>query len=243
MSDTSLPDVDNIGHEHPDITGGWLRPAVFGAMDGLVSNFALIMGVAGGTAASVASGGSTQPIVLAGLAGLVAGAFSMAAGEYTSVKSQMEFALDQIEVERGEIERNADAEEAELAAMFVGQGVEEATAREVADQVHRDPEAAIKLHTLLEMGIDTDDLASPMLAAISSFFAFGVGAIIPLLPYLLGVVSPVIPIVVSLVGLFLFGALVTRITSVPWWFGGTRQLLLGSLAAGVTYLVGMWIGG
>src|SRR6185312_11266641 len=105
-----LPDPDEIEHEHPDVTGGWLRPAVFGAMDGLVSNFALMMGVVGG------SNTDTKPIILAGLAGLAAGAFSMAAGEYTSVASQSEFALAQVDVERSEIAANAEAETAELAA-------------------------------------------------------------------------------------------------------------------------------
>ena len=108
--DEPLPDPGTIDHEHPDVTGGWLRPAVFGAMDGLVSNFALIMGVTGGS-------DDTKPVLIAGLAGMAAGAFSMAAGEYTSVASQSEFALAQIEIERREIQRNVAAEEAELASM------------------------------------------------------------------------------------------------------------------------------
>ncbi len=174
-----------IDHEHPDVTGGWLRPAVFGAMDGLVSNFALIMGVVGGSTAD-----DTKPIVLAGLAGLAAGSFSMAAGEYTSVASQSEFALAQVEIEREEILENKRGETAELAAMFVEKGVDEETAREMAAQIHQDPEQAVRVHAREEFGVDVDDLASPMLAAVSSFFAFALGAIIPLLPYLLGVESP-----------------------------------------------------
>ena len=151
---SELPDVRSISHEHPDVTGGWLRPAVFGAMDGLVSNFALVMGVTGGS-------DDTKPVLLAGLAGLAAGAFSMAAGEYTSVASQSEFALAQIEIERREIERNGPAEQAELAAMYVDKGVEEDTARDAAAQIHRDVDNAVEVHAREEFGVDADDLASP----------------------------------------------------------------------------------
>jgi VIT1/CCC1 family predicted Fe2+/Mn2+ transporter len=232
-----LPDAAQIGHEHPDVTGGWLRPAVFGAMDGLVSNFALMMGVVGGSQAS-----DTQPVVLAGLAGLAAGAFSMAAGEYTSVASQSEFALRQVDVERHEILTNERAEEAELAAMFVEKGIDEDTAREMAREVHEDPENAVKVHAREEFGVDTDDLASPMLAAVSSFFSFALGAVIPLLSYLVGIESAWPAIVLSLIGLFVCGAVVTRVTSRTWWFGGTRQLVLGGAAAALTYLVGEAVG-
>lgn len=241
MADTTseepLPDAQTIQHEHPDVTGGWLRPAVFGAMDGLVSNFALMMGVVGGSAAS-----DTKPVVLAGLAGLAAGAFSMAAGEYTSVASQREFALKQVDIERHEILTNEKAEEAELAAMFMQKGIDEDTAREMAREVHEDPENAVKVHAREEFGVDTDDLASPMLAAGSSFVSFAIGAVIPLLSYLVGIESAWPAIVLSLIGLFGCGAVVTRVTARSWWFGGTRQLLLGGAAAGLTYLVGEAVG-
>lgn len=232
-----LPDAEQVDHEHPDVTGGWLRPAVFGAMDGLVSNFALMMGVVGGSQAS-----DTKPVVLAGLAGLAAGAFSMAAGEYTSVASQREFAIAQVDIERDEILHNERAEEAELAGMFVAKGVDEDTAREMAREVHLDPENAVKVHAREEFGVDPDDLASPMLAAVSSLFAFALGAIIPLMSYLVGVESAWPAIVLSLVGLFTCGAVVTRVTARSWWFGGVRQLVLGGAAAGLTYLVGEAVG-
>ena len=233
--ETPLPDSGVIEHEHPDVTGGWLRPAVFGAMDGLVSNFALVMGVTGGS-------DGTKPVLLAGLAGLAAGAFSMAAGEYTSVASQSEFALAQIEIERREIERNGPAEQAELAAMYVDKGVEEDTAREVAAQIHRDVDNAVDVHAREEFGVDANDLASPRLAAVSSFFAFALGALVPLLPLLVGI-EAVWPIVaLSLVGLFACGALVTQLTSRSWWFGGVRQLVLGGVAAGLTYVIGDLVG-
>jgi VIT1/CCC1 family predicted Fe2+/Mn2+ transporter len=231
-----LPDPEHVDHEHPDVTGGWLRPAVFGAMDGLVSNFALIMGVVGGTS-------DNDAVVLAGLAGLAAGAFSMAAGEYTSVASQSEFALAQVDIERDEILHNETAEEAELAVMFTEKGVDEKVAREMAAQIHRNPENAVKVHAREELGVDVDDLASPMLAAVSSFFSFAVGALIPVLPYVLGIEAPWTAIVLSLVALFACGAIVTRITARSWWFGGFRQLLLGGAAAGITYLVGDAVGG
>ena len=227
--------TESINHEHPDVTGGWLRPAVFGAMDGLVSNFALVMGVTGGS-------DDTKPVLLAGLAGLAAGAFSMAAGEYTSVASQSEFALAQIETERREIEKNGPAEQAELAAMYVDKGVEESTARDAAAQIHRDVDNAVEVHAREEFGVDPHDLASPRLAAASSFLAFALGALVPLLPLLIGV-EAVWPIVVlSLIGLFACGALVTNLTSRSWWYGGVRQLVLGGAAAGLTYLIGDLVG-
>jgi len=226
-----------IGHEHPDVTGGWLRPAVFGAMDGLVSNFALIAGVVGGTAA-----GSSGPVVLAGLAGLAAGAFSMAAGEYTSVASQSEFARRQVQVERREILSNAAAEQAELAAMYARKGIDAPVAREMAAQVHRDVDNAVRVHAREEFGVDPDDLASPVVAAVSSFWSFALGAFVPVLPYLLGATALWPAVLLSLLGLFGCGAVVTRVTDRPWWYGGLRQLLLGGAAAALTYGVGSAVG-
>src|SRR5690242_16382646 len=127
-----LPDAPEIAHEHPDVTGGWLRPAVFGAMDGLVSNVALIAGVAGGTQHA----GGSSAVVLAGVAGLVGGAFSMATGEYISVASQSEAAAREIDKERREIIRNPAGETAELAEMYVEKGLDPKLANEVARQIH-----------------------------------------------------------------------------------------------------------
>jgi VIT1/CCC1 family predicted Fe2+/Mn2+ transporter len=230
-----LPEPSTIEHEHPDVTGGWLRPAVFGAMDGLVSNFALVMGVTGGS-------DGTKPVLLAGLAGLAAGACSMAAGEYTSVASQSEFALAQVEVERREIERNGPAEQAELAAMFVDKGVEVSTARDVAAQIHRDVDRAVAVHSREEFGVDPYDLASPRLAAASSFVMFATGAVVPLLPLFVGIESVWVIVVLSLLGLFACGAVVTHLTSRSWWFGGIRQLILGGAAGGLTYVIGDLVG-
>jgi VIT1/CCC1 family predicted Fe2+/Mn2+ transporter len=227
-----------IGHEHPDVTGGWLRPAAFGAMDGLVSNLALVAGVAGGTRAA----GDSNAVVLAGLAGLVAGAFSMAVGEYTSVASQSEAAAWEIEKERREIAENPDAETRELAGMYVDKGVDPALAREVARQIHRDLDNAVVVHAREELGVDPGELASPVLAAASSFVAFAAGALAPVLPYLLGAGSLLPGLVVTLVALFVCGAVVTQVTTRSWFYGGARQMLLGGAAAGLTYLVGAAVG-
>ncbi|MEU8799690.1 VIT1/CCC1 transporter family protein [Spirillospora sp. NPDC048819] len=222
-------------HRHRDVTGGWLRPAVFGAMDGLVSNFALIAGVAGGQA-------SQKVVLLAGLAGLAAGAFSMAAGEYISVASQSELAEAEIEVERLELARHPVAEERELAEVFRSRGVDAETAAEVARQLSRDPDEALEVHTREELGVTPGDLPSPTLAAGSSFLSFGVGAILPVVPYLLGASSLWPAAIIAALGLFGAGALVARITTRPWWFGGARQLLFGAAAAAITYGVGALIG-
>jgi VIT1/CCC1 family predicted Fe2+/Mn2+ transporter len=228
-----------IHHQHRDVTGGWLRPAVFGAMDGLVSNFALVAGFAGGSA-------SSSVIVLAGLAGLAAGAFSMAAGEYTSVASQSELARAEIEVERRELARRPRSEQAELAQVYMARGLDPALAREVARQLHRDPEQALRVHAREELGVDLLTLPSPLLAAGSSFGSFAVGAIVPVLPYLFGASTLLPSLVVSLLALFACGVLVSAVTTRPWWYSGLRQLLLGAAAAGLTYgfgsLVGMGLG-
>lgn len=227
-----------IGHEHSDVTGGWLRPAVFGAMDGLVSNLALIAGVAGGTRDS----GSSSAVVLAGLAGLAAGAFSMAAGEYTSVASQSESAEAEIAKERREILANPEAETRELAAMYVERGIDAELAHEVARQIHQDVDKAVAVHAREEFGVDIEDLPSALLAAGSSFLAFAVGAFIPVLPYLVGAASLLPGLVITLIALFVAGAVVTQMTSRPWWYGGLRQMVLGGVAAALTYGFGALVG-
>lgn len=220
-----------IHHEHRDVAGGWLRPTVFGMMDGLVSNFALIAGVAGGTS-------STSQVSLAGMAGLVGGAFSMAVGEYISVQSQNESAHAEIETERYELKHNAAAELAELAQMYVARGVEPALAKQVAEQLSRDPEQALLIHAQEELGVDPFQLPSPWIAAYSSLLSFSVGAFIPLLPYLLGAKSVLISAVLALVALFVAGVLTSRFTARGWAYSGTRQLMLGAVAAAITYGVG-----
>ncbi|MCX4630412.1 VIT1/CCC1 transporter family protein [Streptomyces sp. NBC_01443] len=223
-------------HTHRDVNGGWLRPAVFGAMDGLVSNLALMTGVAGGAVAP-------QTVVITGLAGLAAGAFSMAAGEYTSVASQRELVLAELDIERQQLLGHPIDEMEELAELYVSRGVEPALAREVAMQLSRDPDQALEIHAREELGIDPDDLPSPTVAAVSSFGSFALGALLPVLPYLLGATSLRPAVLLALAGLFACGAVVSRVTARTWWYSGLRQLLLGGAAAGVTYVLGTWIGG
>lgn len=238
MSAPEVPELPEVEHDHPDVTGGWLRPAVFGAMDGLVSNAALIAGVAGGTRGAA----DTSAVVLAGLAGLAAGAFSMAAGEYASVASQSEAAEREINKERWEIEVHPAAEVAELAELFVAKGLDPELAGRVARRIHADPENALAVHVREELGVDPDDLASPGVAAGSSFVAFALGALVPVLPYLFGAQSLVLSIVLTLVALFGCGAVVSNVTSRTWWYGGGRQVLLGGAAFAATYFVGAAVG-
>ncbi|WP_030808382.1 MULTISPECIES: VIT1/CCC1 transporter family protein [unclassified Streptomyces] len=222
-------------HTHRDVNGGWLRPAVFGAMDGLVSNLALMTGVAGGAL-------SQQTIIITGLAGLAAGAFSMAAGEYTSVASQRELVQAELDIERAELRKHPKDEQDELAALYESRGVEPELARKVAEQLSRDPEQALEIHAREELGIDPSDLPSPAVAAISSFGSFALGALLPVLPYLLGASAIWPAVLLALVGLFACGAVVARVTARSWWFSGLRQLALGGAAAGVTYLLGALFG-
>jgi VIT1/CCC1 family predicted Fe2+/Mn2+ transporter len=226
-----------VSHEHPDVTGGWLRPAVFGASDGLVSNVALIAGVAGGT-----QGDSSTAVILAGLAGLAAGAFSMAVGEYTSVASQSEAAAHEVEKERREIIANPDGEILELAQMYVGKGLDAALAEEVARQIHHDVDNAVAVHAREELGVDPEDLASPMLAAVSSFIAFALGALVPLIPYFFGASTLWPGLAITLIALFGAGAVVTQVTTRSWVYGGVRQTLLGAAAAAITYGIGSAVG-
>jgi len=224
-----------IHHAHRDVTGGWLRPAVFGVMDGLVSNFALVAGVAGG-------GASHTTVALAGFAGLVAGAFSMATGEYTSVASQTELTRAEIAVEKAEISKRPYAEMTELAQLYEARGLDRDLAVRVAEQLSRDPEQVWRVHAREELGVDPDDLPSPWVAAGSSFLSFTLGALLPLLPYLLGATSLLVSAVLSAVALFVVGAATARFTRRSWVFSGTRQLILGGAAAAVTFGIGAAVG-
>jgi VIT1/CCC1 family predicted Fe2+/Mn2+ transporter len=224
-----------LHHSHRDVTGGWLRPATFGVMDGLVSNFALVAGVVGG-------GATGKVVIMTGLAGLVAGACSMASGEFTSVSSQTELMQAEIETERRELQVNPEDELRELTMMYEAKGLRPELAAEVAKELTADPDVALEVHVREELGVDPNDLPSPWLAAGSSFAAFAVGAVIPLLPFLLGVISVWPALLLSVVGLVVTGGIVAKITARPFWYGGGRQLLLGGLSAGVTFLIGLAVG-
>lgn len=234
-ADTEPAGTGEVGHTHADVSGGWLRPAVFGAMDGLVTNIALVAGVGGAHAPG-------RVIVLSGMAGLVAGAFSMALGEYTSVGTQNQAVRAEEAVERAEMERNPAAEQAELVEMYRQMGLSRPTAERVAEEIHANPEVAIRVHLTQELGIDPNEQPSPVVAAVSSFLCFAVGAVIPLLPFLFGFQSLWLGLTIGGVGLFVAGAAVARFTQLPWWLNGLRQLLFGAIAAGATFGIGSLIG-
>ena len=231
------------GHQHKDVSGGWLRPAVFGAMDGLVTNVSLIAGVGAGVNAS---GGSAHLIVLTGLAGLAAGAFSMATGEYVSVSSQNELVEAEVRKERYELEHNPDSERRELADTFRRQGVEPELADKVAAQISAHPDQALDVHVREELGVDHRELPSPYTAAAASLVTFAVGAVIPLLPYLFRVQNLALALGLALglaaVAAFVGGGLVARLTDRPFFRGALRQLVLGAAAAGITFAIGSAVG-
>ncbi len=232
---TGAPAAEAHGHSHADVSGGWLRAAVFGAMDGLVTNTALVAGVGGG-------GAAPRAIVLTGVAGLVAGAISMALGEYTSVRTQNEQLDLEVEKERRELERNPRGELAELVQMLQVRGVDAGLAQQVAVQLHRDPDTALRLHVVAELGLNPEDKPSPVTAAVSSFLTFSLGALLPLLPYLFGVSLLWVALLCGGIGLVAAGALSSRFTPRPWWYAGLRQLVFGAIAAGGTYAIGAAIG-
>src|SRR3954449_42480 len=213
VAETETPEIH---HSHRDVTGGWLRPATFGVMDGLVSNFALVAGVVGG-------GATGKVVLVTGLAGLVAGACSMASGEFTSVSSQTELMQAEIAVEKRELEIHPEEEERELAMMYEAKGLRPELAAEVARELTSNPAVALDVHVREELGVVPGDLPSPWVAAGSSFAAFAVGAAVPVLPYAVGADRLVPSLIATTAALFGCGALVSRVTARSWWYSGTRQ--------------------
>ncbi|HEY3732980.1 MAG TPA: VIT1/CCC1 transporter family protein [Streptosporangiaceae bacterium] len=231
----SRPEAHGHGHHHRDVAGGWLRPAVFGAMDGLVTNVSLISGVGGG-------GASAHFVILTGLAGLAAGASSMAAGEYVSVSSQNELVGSEVRKEKLELENNPVAEQRELAATFRAVGVDAALARQVAAQISANPKHALSVHVREELGVDPQDLPSPVTAAGASLVAFSVGALIPLIPYLAGASYLWLALACAALAAIVGGGAVARLTGRPFIRGAARQLILGAVAAALTYGIGHLVG-
>jgi VIT1/CCC1 family predicted Fe2+/Mn2+ transporter/rubrerythrin len=222
---------------HRASRSGTLRAVIFGVSDGLVSNLSLVMGVAGAT-------GEGRFILLAGIAGLLAGAFSMAAGEYISMQSQRELYERQIELERAELAAMPEEEEAELAAVYRSKGFPADEAKRIAHRIFSDPDTALDTLVREELGLDPDELGSPWGAAGGSFSAFAVGAAIPVLPYMLasGNVAFGFSVGLSLAALFAVGAGVSLLTGRGMLFSGARQVAIGAAAAAVTNLVGRFIG-
>ncbi|WP_127950855.1 VIT1/CCC1 transporter family protein [Rhodococcus xishaensis] len=222
-------------HTHSDVSGGWLRAAVFGAMDGLVTNTSLIAGVGG-------AGVEAHTVVLSGVAGLVAGAFSMALGEYTSVRTSNEQIDAEVRVEHLSLHKYPEAEESELVETFTAMGMSKPTATAAAAEVHADTERAVDIHITHELGVNPNEKPSPVVAAGSSFLMFSIGAVLPLIPYLLGFESLVAGLAVGGVGLLLAGTLAAHFTAQSRIRSAGRQLLFGMIAVGATYLVGVLIG-
>ncbi|AXE54834.1 VIT1/CCC1 transporter family protein [Aurantimicrobium sp. MWH-Uga1] len=237
MISTPLKGADphEYDHSHPDLSGGWLRASVFGAMDGLVSNIALIAGIG-------AAGASPQTVVLTGAAGLVAGAFSMALGEYASVKTSNEQVDSELEIERQAHARNPQGEENELVLNFIEMGMTEKTAQFAASEVHQNSEQAARIHITQELGVDPDSKPSPWIAAMSSFAMFAAGAFIPLIPYALGFELLWLGLATGGVGLLVAGGIAARFTRKSWWKSALRQLFFGAIAVTATYLVGSLLG-
>ncbi|OJW75427.1 VIT1/CCC1 transporter family protein [Thiobacillus sp. 65-1402] len=228
---------DDIGKRHQNGgAGNVLRAGVFGVNDGLVSNAALIYGVAGA---------APEPavIVLTGVAGLLAGAFSMAAGEYISVRSQREMFEYQIGLERDELEKYPREEAAELALIYAAKGMPADEARRLADTLMQDPERALDTLAREELGLNPDELGSPWVAAASSFAAFTAGAALPLLPFLFGHGNVLtLSIALTALGLFAVGASMSLFTGRHAALSGVRMLGIGGAAGLATYFIGAWLG-
>jgi VIT1/CCC1 family predicted Fe2+/Mn2+ transporter len=230
-----LPRPPASPHESP--AAAFLRPAVFGASDGLVSNLALVMGVAGASS-------DNQAIVIAGIAGLLAGAFSMAVGEYISVRSQHELFDAQRLLQERQLREDEAGERAILVRIYEARGFSLEEAHAIVETLFATPERALESMMRDEVGLDPRNIGGPWMAAGSSFIAFVSGAVIPLLPFLLltGTAALVSGVVVSLAALFLLGLGVSRLTGRPPIRCGLRQMLLGGAAAATTYLIGQAIG-
>jgi len=232
---TRLEQIDPELHKSPG--SGNLRAAVFGVNDGLISNASLILGVAG-------AGAGPGVVLLSGVAGLLAGAFSMAAGEYVSVRSQREFHEYQMTLEREELDQYPQEEAAELALIYAAKGIDAAQARHMADTLLRDPDRALDTLAREELGLNPEELGSPWGAAISSFVAFAIGACLPVLPYLLlnGARAFIGVGVVTAIALFGVGAAISLFTGRHAFWGGLRMLLIGGGAGTATWAIGKALG-
>ncbi len=223
--------------QHRNVTSGGLRAGVFGMSDGLVTNVSLILGFAGAHP-------SPSVVRLAGLAGLVAGAFSMGTGEFVSMSAQRELFERELEVERRALRDAPEGETEELVQLYVDKGLSPDFARRFAHEVMSDPALALETHAREEFGVDPRSLGSPIAATVSSFLAFSLGAFLPLLPWLFtaGTTAIVGSIVLSAVAAAALGAVLGALTSRHWWLSAIRSLVLAGCAAWVTYAIGVAVG-
>lgn len=231
-------EVARLEGRHRTAGGNALRAAVLGANDGLVSNLALVMGVAGADLP-----GTT--IVITGFAGLLAGSFSMALGEWLSVQSSRELYQNQMRTEAAEIEASPEEEAEELALIYQARGMEERESEVLARRILSDPEKALDVMAREELGIDPSELGgSPWVAALASFLLFSAGALIPVLPFLFttGVTAVAASVAVSTLGLYALGAGITLFTARPAFRSGMRSVLFGLIAAAGTWAIGRLIG-
>lgn len=224
-------------HRHRDVTGGAARAAVFGVSDGLVSNVALVLGVA-------AAAAERSSVLVAGVAGLLAGAASMAAGEYVSMRAQAELVERELEIERRSLTHQPEAEIRELTSIYKARGVDEAAARQMAEAVMTDPDLALEVHAREELGVHPDGIGDPPLAAFSSFIAFAIGAVLPLIPWFLseGSGAVVATVLIGLVAAAAVGAVLAVFTERSVVATALRQVGWAAVACGVTWLVGSWLG-
>ncbi|SJN09838.1 putative membrane protein [Leucobacter sp. 7(1)] len=235
MSEINIAHPHEYDHRHADISSGWLRATVFGAMDGLVSNVGLIAGIA-------AAGASPGMVAITGVSGLIAGAVSMALGEFTSVRTANEQLDAEVRTEQDAHRRNPQGEQAELALMFEKLGMQEDTARIAAGEVHTSGDHAVRVHLSHELGMSEDERPSPWIAAVSSLLSFSVGALIPILPFLFGFGTLGWGLAFGGLGLLLAGALAARITRRSWIAGAIRQLTFGGIAVAATFTIGKLLG-
>jgi len=224
-------------HHHRDFRGGGARAAVFGVSDGLVTNVSLVLGIAGAN-----PGGSI--VRLAGVAGLIAGSFSMAAGEYLSMTAQRELMERELEVERRSLSHSPEGEATELRGIYVRRGIDPTVASEMVNEVMQDPDLALETHAREELGITPQSLGSAWQAAAASFVTFALGAFIPLAPWLFtsGTAAIVLSIVLAAAASLAVGIVLARFTERPVVVSALRQLAVTVVAAGVTFGVGKAIG-
>jgi len=234
----SGPQISKFESRHRSVGGNAIRAAVLGGNDGLISNFSLVMGIAGAST-------NQESVLLAGVAGLLAGSLSMAMGEWISVRSSQELYQNQMQIEMEELETSPESEKKELALIYMAKGIPEGQAHQIAEDLMKDKNHAHDIMVKEELGIDPEELkGSAVEAALYSFILFAIGAVIPVLPFMFtnGMQAVILSVALSTIGLFVIGAAITLFTGRNVWYSGLRQVLFGLSAAAVTFVIGKIIG-